>query len=142
VSGKPPTVIDLTWIGDLKFSVKTSSTGATLDSAGHDGLSPVETLAAALAGCMSADVVHILIRGRHPLRALRSHLSAARAQEDPHRVVAAALHFTIDGDVPGDAIDRAITLSRDRYCSVRHSLREDIALTVTWERAGDAASAI
>ena len=35
---------------------------------------------------------------------------------------------------PAEAIDRAIALSRDKYCSVWHSMREDIALTVTWER--------
>jgi len=134
VSGKPPSVIDLIWIGDLKFSAKTSSTTSTLDSAGTAGFSPVETLAAALAGCMSTDVVHILTRGRHPLQALGSHLSAERAEEDPHRILSATLHFTIEGDVPADAVDRAIALSRERYCSVWHSMRQDIDFQVSWAR--------
>jgi putative redox protein len=134
VSGKPPSVIDLTWIGDLKFSAKTSRTTSTLDSAGTAGFSPVETLAAALAGCMSTDVVHILTRGRHPLQALGSHLSAERAQEDPHRILSATLHFTIAGDVPSDAVDRAIALSREKYCSVWHSMRQDIDFQVSWAR--------
>jgi uncharacterized OsmC-like protein len=41
------------------------------------------------------------------------------------------LHFTIVGNTPQEAVDRAVALSRDKYCSVFHSLREDITLTVT-----------
>jgi putative redox protein len=134
VSGKPPSIIDLTWLGDLKFSARTSKATSTLDSAGTAGLSPVETLAAALAGCMSTDVVHILMRGRHPLRAFGSHLSAERAQQDPHRILSATLHFTIEGDVPSDAVDRAIALSREKYCSVWHSMRQDIDFRVSWSK--------
>jgi putative redox protein len=133
VSGTPPSVVDLTWLGELKFSASNSRTAtSTLDSAGKAGLSPVETLAAALAGCISTDVVHILTRGHHPLQALASRLSAERAQEDPHRLLRATLDFTIKGDVPPDAIDRAIALSREKYCSVWHSMRQDIDFQVTW----------
>ena len=103
-----------------------------LDSNGVDGPSPVDALAAALAGCMSVDVTDILLKGRHALRSLRSQLTADRAQDDPHRFVRVSLHFPIDGPVPSDAVDRAIALSRDKYCSVWHSMRQDIALTVTW----------
>jgi putative redox protein len=133
VAAKPPAVADLTWIGDLKFSATASKASMSLDSAGVAGPSPVEALVLALAGCLSTDVTHILTRGRHPLRALRSHVIADRAQEDPHRLLRVALEFTIEGDVPPDAVDRAIALSRDKYCSVWHSMRQDIDLTVTFE---------
>jgi putative redox protein len=133
VAAKPPAVADLTWIGDLKFSATTSKASMSLDSAGVAGPSPVEALVLALAGCLSTDVTHILTRGRHPLRALRSHVIADRAPEDPHRLVRVALALTIEGDVPPDAVDRAIALSRDKYCSVWHSMRQDIDLTVTFE---------
>src|SRR5262249_34689402 len=105
-----------------------------IDSAGVAGPSPVEALAAALAGCMATDVAHILTRGRHPLRALRAHFIGERAPEDPHRFLRIELRFAIEGDVPGDAIDRAIALSREKYCSVWHSMRQDIDFTVTWSR--------
>lgn len=131
---KPATVVHLNWIGDLKFAATLSKSSLTIDSAGVAGPSPVEALGAALAGCMSLDVAHILTRGRHPFRALQSRLVAERAQEDPHRFVQATLHFTIDGPVPPGAVDRAIELSREKYCSVWHSLRQDIDLTVTWGR--------
>jgi putative redox protein len=128
---KPPTVIDLTWIGGLTLAGTSAKASLTLDSAGLAGPSPVQALGFALAGCMTIDVVHILTKGRHSLRGLRSHLAADRSPEDPHRILSMALHFTIDGDVPSDAIERAIALSREKYCSVWHSMRQDIAFTVT-----------
>ena len=134
MSGKPTSVVDLVWLGDLKFAAKTGRSTSTLDSSGTAGFSPVETLAAALAGCMSTDVVYILTRGHHPLKALASHFAAERALKDPRRIVSATLHFTITGDVPPDAVDRAITLSREKYCSVWHSMRQDIDLQVSWGR--------
>ena len=131
---KPPTILDLTWIGDLKFSGASAKASIVLDSAGVAGPSPVQTLAFALAGCMAMDLAHILSKARHAYRGLRAHLEAARAEEDPHRIVRVALHFTVEGDVPADAIERGIALSREKYCSVWHSMRQDIAFTVTWGR--------
>jgi putative redox protein len=133
VAAKPPAIADLTWVGDLAFTVAAGKATMSLDSAGLKGPSPVEALVIALAGCMSADVTLILTRGRHPLRALRSHVIGDRAQQDPHRLVRVALAFTIEGDVPPDAVDRAIALSREKYCSVWHSMRQDIELTVTFD---------
>ena len=140
---KLPTVADLVWLGDLKFAVtfprerernpEASSPRLLVDSAGLEGPSPVETLGAALAGCMSIDLAHILNRGRHRVRALRSRLVGARAPDDPHRLVAVSLHFVIDGDVPSDAVQRALQLSREKYCSVWHSLRTDISLELTFD---------
>ena len=132
---KPPTVVDISWIDDLRFSVTSDKAAITIDSAGLAGPSPVQALGIALAGCMTIDVVHILTRGRHPLRALRSHLVAERAQDDPHRFVRVTLHVTVEGGVPRDAIERAIALSRDRYCSVWHSMRQDIDFQVTFDVA-------
>jgi putative redox protein len=132
---KPPTVVDISWIDDLRFSVTSDKAAITIDSAGLAGPSPVQALGIALAGCMTTDVVHILTRGRHPLRALRSHLVAERAQDDPHRFVRVTLHVTVEGRVPRDAIERAIALSRDRYCSVWHSMRQDIDFQVTFDVA-------
>ena len=130
---KPPIVADLTWIGELKFSATIDHTSLTVDSAGVAGPSPVQALAVALAGCMAMDVAHVLTKGRHPLRAMRAHLVAERAQEDPHRLLRVDLHFTVEGGVVYDAVQRAIGLSRDKYCSVWHSMRQDIDFVVTCE---------
>jgi putative redox protein len=128
---KPPTEVDLTWIGDLKFTATSAHASMTLDSAGVAGPSPVQALGIALAGCMTTDVAHILARARHPVRALRSHLVADRAPADPHRFVRISLRITVEGEVPRDAVERAVALSREKYCSVWHSMRQDIEFTVS-----------
>jgi putative redox protein len=133
VSAKPPTIVDLKWIGDLKFSGTSGNASITLDSAGVAGPSPVQALAFAFAGCMATDVAHILARGRQPLRGLRAHLAADRAADDPHRIVRMTLHVVVEGDVPRDAVERAVALSHEKYCSVWHSMRQDIELAVSVE---------
>jgi putative redox protein len=130
---KPPTVVDLIWTGNLEFAANLKNSAVIIDSNGITGPSPVDALGAALAGCMSVDLAHILTKGRHEFRALRTHLVAERAQEDPHRFVDVALHFVIEGTVPREVIERAIALSREKYCSVWHSMRQDIALQVTFD---------
>ncbi len=130
---KPPTVVDLVWSERLTFGANLSKTAIVIDSTGTDGPSPVELLGVALAGCMSIDLAHILTRGRHPFTALRSKLVAERAPDDPHRFTGVTLHFVVEGTVPADAIERAIELSRAKYCSVWHSMRQDIDLRVTFE---------
>jgi len=130
---KPPTIVDLRWIGDLKFEAVSDRAAITIDSAGTAGPSPVQALGIALAACMATDVTHILGKGRHPVRALRSHLVADRAQEDPHRLVRIALEIIVEGDVPRDAVARAIDLSRAKYCSVWHSMRQDLEFVVTFD---------
>jgi putative redox protein len=128
---KPPTIVDLVWTGDLKFAGTSGRTSMTLDSAGVAGPSPVQALGFAVAACMTTDVAHILTRGRHAFRALRSHLVADRAQEDPHRFVRMTLQIVVEGAVPEDALDRALALSREKYCSVWHSMRQDIEFRAT-----------
>jgi putative redox protein len=80
---------------------------------------------------MGTDVAHILARGRQDLVGLDVELVADRAPDDPHRFVAARLHFAVRGDVSQAHLDRAIALSREKYCSVWHSMRPDIPLEVT-----------
>ena len=83
---------------------------------------------------MSIDVVHILTRGRHPLRAVSTRLIGDRAADEPHRLTRITLHLAIEGDVPDEAVARALQLSHDKYCSVWHSMRQDIEFVVTWGR--------
>ena len=78
------------------------------------------------------DVVHILGKGRADLKGLKADLRATRATDVPHRFTAIALHFTVTGDVAGEQVQRAIDLSREKYCSVWHSMRQDIDLEVTF----------
>ncbi len=105
----------------------------TLDWDGREAFSPVQALGMALAGCMASDVVTILQKGRLSPRALRAVLTGERAPAEPRRFVAIDLRFEVVGDIPADRVERAIALSRETYCSVWHSMRQDIALTTSFE---------
>ena len=128
---KPPTVVTAEWTGDLAFTARAGDHSIVTDGDSAKGLSPVQLLGASLAGCLATDVALILTRGRQPLKTLTVSLSAARADHDPHRVVAVTIHFAVGGDVNPAQLERAIQLSRDKYCSVWHSMREDITLDTT-----------
>jgi putative redox protein len=131
---KPPTVANLHWQRDLVFVAESAGQTMTVDGNSKAGPSPVQALAFALASCMATDVVFLLTKGRHQFSGLRAHLTADRAQEDPHRFVRVKLRFAVKGAITGDAVDRAISLSREKYCSVWHSMRQDIDFQVTWDR--------
>ena len=92
----------------------------------------MQALGFALAGCMAMDLVHILKKGRHDLRGLRVDLKGERTQTEPRRFTRIELRYTITGSVPTEPIERAIQLSREKYCSVWHSMRQDIALDVSF----------
>ncbi len=129
---KPPTVVELVWEHDLVLSGTSGQTRMTLDSSSVAGPSPMQALGFALAGCMAMDVVHVLKKGRHDLKGLKVGLVAQRAEEEPRRFTSVALQFSVTGNIPSEPIQRAIDLSRDKYCSVWSSLRQDIELTVTF----------
>jgi putative redox protein len=129
---KPPITVQLVWEKELVFGGRSGAASMTLDSAGQAGPSPVQALAFALAGCMGMDVVHILRKARHDLRGLGIELSAERDADNPHRLVAVDLRFAVTGDVPDAQVQRAIDLSHEKYCSVWHSLRQDIRLKTSF----------
>jgi putative redox protein len=130
---KPPLNIELEWRGDLRFQGEIDGRPSLmLDSDSKEGVSPMQTLAFAVAGCMGMDLVHILTKGRNAPRALKASFTGRRPLEPPSRLTAIALHFVIDGDAPDDQVERALQLSRDKYCSVWNSMRQDIDFNVTF----------
>ena len=129
---RPPLVAELVWSGDLRFEASSGVHTAMIDGDSKSGLSPTQYAAIGLAGCMSADVVDILRKGRHPLTALRVTFTGTRAEQPPRRFLQIELRFDVHGAVPPDAVERAIALSREKYCSVWHSFRQDIALSTTF----------
>jgi putative redox protein len=129
---KPPTIADLTWQHDLVYEATSGTQRLTIDGDSEQGPSPVQILAISLAGCMAVDVAHILTKGRHRFRAIRAHIVADRAQDNPHRFVKVMLTFSVEGDLSSDSVGRAVALSHDKYCSVWHSMRQDIAFTTAF----------
>jgi putative redox protein len=132
---KAPLTATLTWQGDLKFRAATPRNSITLDADGTDGPTPPEAVMMALAGCMAIDVADIVTKGRHVLTGLDANIAGTRRDDPPRHFVAFTLHFNVTGNVPDHVVQRAIDLSREKYCSVWHSLRQDIDLTTTFEVA-------
>jgi putative redox protein len=130
---RPPLVAELVWSGDLRFDATSGASTVVVDGDSKQGPSPTQHAAIGLAGCMAADVVDILRKGRHPLTALNVTFIGTRAEQPPRRFLAIELRFDVQGDVPAAAVERAIALSRDKYCSVWHSFRQDIALSTTFQ---------
>ncbi len=127
------TSAELTWQKDLLFDATSGEARIAVDGHGKRAPSPMQLVAMAVAGCMAIDVVDILKKGRHDLRGLQARFTGLRAGEPPKRYEEITLHYVITGNVPAQAIDRAIALSREKYCSVWHSMRQDIKFTVNYE---------
>ncbi|MFN2444329.1 MAG: OsmC family protein [Vicinamibacterales bacterium] len=125
--------VSLDWVGDRRFSAESGDIRLILDSDAAAGPSPVQTLAFSLAGCIGIDLVHILTRGRHALTGVSLLLEGDRADDEPRRLIRVRLHVRVTGNVPIDAVERALRLSREKYCSVWHSMRQGIDLTTTCE---------
>lgn len=131
--GKPPLAAALTWDGDRRFSATAKGGAITIDGDSIVGPSPMETLAFSLAGCMAIDVVDILRKGHHPIAGLETQFVGERSEEPPRHYLRVTLNYVIKGDVPATAIARAIQLSREKYCSVWHSMRQDIEFFTSYE---------
>jgi putative redox protein len=108
----------------------------TMDSEGAAGPSPTHLLLLSLAGCMGIDVRLILEKSRVPVESLEVVVEGDRADTQPRKYEAIRLRYRLSG--PGEEhqskLDRAIQLSRDKYCSVLHSLNPGIALDIQVER--------
>lgn len=130
---KPPLRVELVWNEELQFGATSGSAALVIDADSRIGPSPVQLLGMALLGCMATDIVDILRKGRHPLTRFHAALTGERSPDPPRRLQRVLLHFTIHGDVSAEAVRRAIALSHDKYCSVWHSLRQDIELSTTFD---------
>jgi putative redox protein len=129
---KPPVTAELVWAEELRFGVTSGRIATVVDGHSTAGASPVQLLVIGLGACMGIDVFEIVRKGRYPISAFRTSIVAERQAQVPHRLTKASLHFHVQGAVPGEAVERAIVLSREKYCSVWHSLREDITLETAY----------
>ena len=95
---------------------------------------PLELLLAGAGGCTAYDVVLILKRGRHAVSGCTVKLTAERAPVDPKVFTAINMHFTVTGKaVPAAAVERAIAMSHDKYCSASIMLGKTASITTSFE---------
>ncbi len=95
---------------------------------------PMETVLAGTGGCTAYDVVLMLKRGRHAVQGCTVKLTAERAATEPKVFTAIHMHFTVTGkDIPAAAVERAIALSHEKYCSASIMLAKTAAITTSFE---------
>lgn len=92
---------------------------------------PMELLLAGLGGCSSYDVVLILRRGRHSVQGCTVQIDAERAESTPRVFTKIHLQFTVTGQgIPLPAVERAVTMSHEKYCSAGIMLGKTADITV------------
>jgi putative redox protein len=100
---------------------------------------PMETVLAGTGGCTAYDVVLILKRGRHRVTGCSVKLTSERAPTDPKVFTAIHMHFTVTGKgIPAAAVERAIALSHDTYCSASIMLGKTAAITTSFDLIDEA----
>ena len=97
---------------------------------------PMETVLAGTGGCTAYDVVLILKRGRHDVRGCSVKLTSERAETDPKVFVKVHMHFSVTGKgIPATAVERAIAMSHEKYCSASIMLGKTATITTSFELA-------
>jgi putative redox protein len=96
----------------------------------------MDALLYAVAGCMALDVQHILEASRVPMTALEVAVEGERAPEHPRFFTKVGLVFRVEGpqDEHQAKLERAVSLSQEKFCSVLHSLRPDIEYVIEIQR--------
>jgi len=91
---------------------------------------PMEMMLAGAGGCAAYDVVLILKRGRHDVRNCQVKLNAERAETDPKVFTSIHFEFIVSGSrLPLAAVERAVRLSHEKYCSASAMLAHTATLT-------------
>ena len=95
---------------------------------------PMELLLAGAGGCSAFDVVLMLQRGRHAVQGCTVKISAERADTPPQVFTKIHMHFTVTGsNLPTTAVERAVQMSHEKYCSATIMLGRTAAIVTSFE---------
>ena len=124
----------LEWEKDLIFNARTQmGYEVEFDANLQWGCAPTETLLMSVAGCMAIDVFYFLKKMRAEITSFKIDFSGVRKPDPPQYYKSIELVINITGEnITEKKIDRAISLSHDKYCSVYNALRDDIEVTVKY----------
>jgi len=112
--------ISADWIGETAFKTA-GSNGVELQMGTlgeQKGVSPMEMLLMAKAGCTGMDIASILEKKRQPLKDLKVKVRALRAEDYPKIWTVIEVEYQVWGNVEPKALEDAIHLSEEKYCSV------------------------
>jgi putative redox protein len=128
------------WHDGMSFIAETGSGHmVTMDGAPEAGgrnlaPRPMELLLAGTGGCTSFDIVMILKKGRQEVTGCEVKLSAERAAEDPKVFTRINMHFVVRGrGLKPEAVERAVKLSAEKYCSASIMLGKTAEMSHSWE---------
>jgi putative redox protein len=108
-----------TWIEKQRFDgIASSGHSIVVDGDKTAGNSPMELVLIALCGCTSYDAVSILQKKREKLASLEVRAQAERAADPPKIYTNIKLIYRVGGKVSRKAVEDAVRLSKDKYCSV------------------------
>lgn len=97
---------------------------------------PMETVLAGTGGCTAFDVVMILKRSRQQVTDCAVKLTAERAETDPKVFTRINMHFVVTGKgLKPEAVERAVNLSAEKYCSASIMLAKTAEITHSFEIA-------
>lgn len=120
------------WTGNMAFTgINPSGHEIKMDASDkmggeNTGARPTELLLNAVAGCTGIDIISILKKMRLNPTSFQIEVKGDRAEDHPKRFTTIHLHYALEGELPEDKVIRAIQLSKDKYCSVAHSLNARI----------------
>jgi putative redox protein len=130
----------LKWVDGVCFMGETGSGHAVVmdgapEGGGRNlGPRPMELVLLGTAGCTSYDVITILKKSRQDVRDCWVEIEAARADADPKVFTKIHFHFVVVGrDLKPDAVERAIKLSAEKYCSASIMLGKTADITHDFE---------
>ena len=127
-----------TWIDEHRFVGESdSSHGIVVDGDKKTGNSPIELVLIGLCGCTGYDVASILTKKREPFSSLEVSAKAERAAEPPSVYTSIQLLYKVGGKVSRKAMEDAVRLSQEKYCSVSAMLEKTAKITVEIEHTGD-----
>jgi putative redox protein len=122
------------WVDTQRFVATASSNHSmVLDGERHTGNSPMELVLLGLCGCTGYDVVSILGKKREPFTSLEVRVEAERATEPPTVYTEVRLVYRVGGNVSHKAVEDAVKLSEEKYCSVAAMLRTTAKISYTIE---------
>ncbi|RME18620.1 MAG: OsmC family protein [Alphaproteobacteria bacterium] len=134
-------VEDRTFVGEAESGHKIVF-GTASEAGPKPGPSPMELVLIGTGGCSAWDVVSILEKGREPVASVEVELDADRAETDPKVFTRIHMHFVVRGRGVNPAkVERAISLSVDKYCSASAMLARSATITHDFEIVDDGAGA-
>ena len=127
-----------TWMDEHRFVGESgSSHGIVVDADKKTGNSPIELVLIGLCGCTGYDVASILTKKREPFLSLEVSAKAERAAEPPSVYTSIQLLYKVGGKVSRKAMEDAVRLSQEKYCSVSAMLEKTAKITVEIEYTGE-----